>query len=150
MLYLGLIPMTFILDQRLKDGIEMQDADDLPQNMWKDRLTLTRAHNKGMMMSAMEDKPELVTKLHIVFTILLAIWYIPTLFKKGEGAKKLGGALLLSGTLSNLYDRRRHGYVIDYVKINIWPLNKMIVNLADVFITIGSFFAAIHLLTRKD
>lgn len=146
MIYLGLIPAIAYLDKRLKDGIEVQDADDLPQSAWHDRINLTRAHNKGMTLNFMEDKPDTVLKVQLAETALLALWYLPTLFKKGQFLKKLGGALMLGGALGNLYDRFKRGFVVDFIQFKLKPLNKIIINLADICIAVGAVFSMLHIL----
>jgi signal peptidase II len=48
-------------------------------------------------------------------------------------AAQIGLAAAVAGAASNLYDRLRHGAVIDFVDLGGWP----IFNLADVAITLG-------------
>ena len=43
------------------------------------------------------------------------------------------------GAASNVLDRFKRGYVIDYFTINIKPIKNIVFNLADIFIFIGSF-----------
>ena len=47
--------------------------------------------------------------------------------------------MVLGGGLSNVYDRLKYGYVVDYFIINYKKLKKVILNVADVFIFIGAF-----------
>ena len=46
---------------------------------------------------------------------------------------RAGVTLILAGALGNMADRYRHGYVIDFIAVGIWPR----FNLADTMITIG-------------
>jgi signal peptidase II len=46
---------------------------------------------------------------------------------------RAGVTLILAGALGNMVDRFRHGYVIDFIAVGIWPR----FNLADTMITIG-------------
>jgi signal peptidase II len=41
--------------------------------------------------------------------------------------------LIFAGAVSNLIDRARLGYVVDYIDLKVWP----VFNLADSAITIG-------------
>ncbi|MEI6587634.1 MAG: signal peptidase II [Candidatus Moraniibacteriota bacterium] len=49
--------------------------------------------------------------------------------------------LILSGAISNLFDRLYFGCVIDFINLRIWP----IFNLADIFICLGAFLLIIKL-----
>ena len=62
-------------------------------------------------------------------------WVYP---KKGYGAEKLGTSLVLGGGLSNLYDRMKKGYVVDYFSIRLGKLKKIVFNLGDIFIFLGA------------
>jgi signal peptidase II len=50
---------------------------------------------------------------------------------------RLGIGLALGGAASNLYDRMRHGTVIDFIDLNFWP----IFDVADIAITAGAALA---------
>ena len=50
--------------------------------------------------------------------------------------------LLLGGSLSNLADRVRQGYVTDFIDPEYWPA----FNLGDVFITVGVILLLVTLL----
>ena len=54
--------------------------------------------------------------------------------------------LVLAGGASNLYDRLKRGYVVDYFSIQWKKLKKVVFNLGDIFIFAGSaLFAAVQL-----
>ena len=59
--------------------------------------------------------------------------------------KRTGWAFLTGGALSNLYDRCRKGYVVDYIRFHTtWKrLNDLVFNLADFFIMIGAVLVSI-------
>ena len=146
MIYLGLIPAVAFIDRQFKDDVEARGKDELPYDTFSDRVTITKAHNKGMSMNFLEERPDVVLKIHLTETALFSLWYLPTLFKKGEVLKKLGGALALGGALGNLSDRFTRGYVVDYILIKKWPFNKMIMNLSDIGIASGAVLSAAHVL----
>ena len=55
----------------------------------------------------------------------------------GHAAAQMGLEAALGGAASNLHDWRRHGSVIDLVRVGWWP----VFNLADVGITLGAITA---------
>ena len=65
---------------------------------------------------------------------------------RGRILEKLALTLTLAGGVSNLYDRMKRGYVVDYFSIQWKKLKKVVFNLGDIFIFAGSaLFAAVQL-----
>ena len=58
--------------------------------------------------------------------------------KKGCLVQKIGLSMVLGGAISNLYDRLVKGYVVDYFSIEFKRLKKVIFNLGDIFVFLGS------------
>jgi len=67
-----------------------------------------------------------------VVAIIFLIYFFKRL-KKEDMLYKLAAILLIAGSTSNLIDRLRFGYVIDFLDFRIWP----VFNLGDTAITIG-------------
>ncbi|MFQ9208576.1 MAG: signal peptidase II [Clostridium fessum] len=61
---------------------------------------------------------------------------------EGRKADRIGFALITAGGLSNLYDRLKRGYVVDYFSIRCKYLEKVVFNLGDFFIFAGSALIA--------
>ena len=61
---------------------------------------------------------------------------------------KLGGTLIVAGGASNVYDRIKRKYVVDYI---YWKkLKSIIFNLSDVFIFLGTIIVMIHTFLNSD
>ena len=74
-----------------------------------------------------------------------AIWeYIRTSGEKGTRISKLGLSMILGGGLNNYTERRRKGYVTDYVSLNVKKkeIRKIVFNLSDVCIAAGTILWA--------
>lgn len=75
------------------------------------------------------------TSIVIVLTLVAVAWMLGYFARSGAKHPLLPAAigLLLGGSLSNLIDRVRLGYVTDFLDLSYWPA----FNLADSFIVIG-------------
>ena len=75
------------------------------------------------------------TSVVIVLTLVAVAWMLGYFARSGARHPLLPAAigLLLGGSLSNLIDRVRLGYVTDFLDLSSWPA----FNLADSFIVIG-------------
>lgn len=75
------------------------------------------------------------TSIVIVLTALAVVWMLAFFTRSGARHPVLPVALgfVLGGSLGNLLDRLRLGYVTDFLDVRWWPA----FNLADVFIVVG-------------
>ena len=81
-----------------------------------------------------------------ISTTLLGIIFLVFGFilpKKDNRFLKLALSLILGGALSNVYDRVKKGYVVDYFSFNYKGLKKIIFNISDICIIIGAVIIAI-------
>lgn len=114
---------------------------------------LTHIRNTGVAFGLFQDQPSLLTVaafLGIGIVLLFAFLvprYLPFLDTKRS---KLALNLVLGGTIGNLADRLRFGYVIDFIDVGIWP----VFNIADATITLGAillaYFFALSARTRNS
>lgn len=85
----------------------------------------------------------------IVIMVLLIIFYLYKLlidsFKEKTLAKVTGFSLIITGALSNLFDRINFGYVVDYIEVRYFS----ILNLADVMIFCG-VVTVLWKMTKKE
>ncbi len=144
--YIYMIAALFGIDYFCKENIEAQKQEDFPRDMEKThgKIRLYRNHNDGFCFGVKKDDKELVRMVPIVFTSAAA-GILTWLLCRGEGRKadRIGLALVTAGGLSNLYDRIRRGYVVDYFSIRCKYLEKIVFNLGDFFIFAGSALIAI-------
>lgn len=149
MLFLLMIPAIFLLDTFVKKKIEAAPEGTLPVQKLSGRLTLCRSHNYGMMMNALDQKPQLVKKLTAGSYLALALWYLFHCLRGDSRLEKLGGALMLGGAASNTCDHLTRGYVVDYLKFPLKPIQRIAFNLSDFFIFIGSGLLVLRELFKK-
>ena len=150
MIFAFLIPAIFVLDYIIKEKIEEAPDGTLPRETAGGFITITRAHNSGMMMNTLDKKPELVKIITACSGIASLIWYIREMRGSSDKWTLFGGALVLGGAASNIYDHLFRGYVVDYFKLKIKPIKHVIFNIADFCIFIGCGIVTLISLLKKD
>ena len=138
---------VFTADQLLKSSIERQPDDTFPRDVpgTNGVMRYEKCRNRGFMLGAMQEHGDLVKMVPAVCTALLSGRLWEMLFhERGRHGEKLGLTLIVSGALSNLWDRLWRGYVVDYVSIKKGFLRKIVINLGDAAIFAGGccLFAA--------
>jgi len=106
---------------------------------------LTHVHNTGAAFGLFQDHsfPLIIVALvGIVILLLYALFiYRRSPFLDNMLGKTALG-LVLGGTVGNLIDRLRFGYVTDFIDVGIWPA----FNIADSAIVVGVIILAYSLL----
>ena len=108
-------------------------------------LRITRVHNTGAAFGLFPDQflaltiAAVIGVIAILLCALLSRRCLPFLDNM-VGKSALG--LILGGTVGNLIDRLRLGYVTDFIDFRIWPT----FNIADSAVTIGVIIFAYSIL----
>ena len=106
---------------------------------------LTHVHNTGAAFGLFQDQSFLLTIVALVGIAVLLV-YALFIYRRFPflddrlGKSALG--LVLGGTVGNLIDRLRFGYVTDFIGVGIWPA----FNIADSAIVVGVIIFAYSLL----
>lgn len=129
-----------ILDQTTKFIISanLQLYKSFP--VLKDVFHITRVHNSGAAFGILKGMLPIFIFLSIVAIFLIILY--ANRFRRSYYHLRTGLLLILAGTIGNLIDRLRLGYVIDFIDLRIWP----VFNVADMTITIGGAFLICHIL----
>ena len=122
----------FAADRALKAAASKSEGK---RTFFKDKVTIKKTTNKGFAMSKCEGRRGLVVAASIA-ALLAVVFLFGITIKEEYRNKRPGAALLLAGAVGNVYDRFRHGFVVDY--ISIAPLKRIFFNLADVLIALGA------------
>lgn len=138
MLYLFIVITFVIAEHKIKDYMEHHRELGVKKEILGGRIILRKYHNEGAFLNFLDNKKELVRTISGIFLGLLVLLFSLALPKKGNKLYKLGLSLLLGGAISNVSDRFRRGYVVDYFTINCKKLKTIIFNLADMAIFLGS------------
>lgn len=135
---LGILGL-FLGDGLIKKYMEENKTFDENEDILGGRVSLTKYHNRGAMLNFMEDKPEWILRFSFVGAGIAFLYFLQVMAKGANRLFKIGMMLLMGGGLSNLYDRLKKGYVVDYFIINYGRLKKVIFNLSDIMIFLGGF-----------
>lgn len=138
MLYILIVLTVVIGEHYIKNNIEKNRKLGDRQELLGGKIIIQKYYNEGAFLNFMEEKKEWVKTISFAFLGLLLLLFAFMLPKKGNKLFKIGLSLLLGGAISNVADRFRKGYVIDYFTINYKKLKTVIFNLADMAIFLGS------------
>ena len=135
-----LIPILAGLDIVLKYAVNSMDKKELPRTFAK-KIEIDKFHNDGFVFGKLKKKKKIVKYVPVFITSILVGVLSVLLPKKGNNIRKLSLILVIAGSpgsLSNIFDRFTRGYVVDYIRIKTKGADKVIFNLGDIFILLGS------------
>lgn len=140
MLWLFIAAAVFALDHWLKCYVEKK-PDDFQKEVLGGRILLRKSHNKGAMMNFLDEKQQLVAGFSLGLAASLTFAWLYLLGCRGLRLLKAGFSFLLGGAYSNVFDRLKRRYVVDYFSFHVpWrKLQKIVFNLGDIFIFLGTF-----------
>ncbi len=135
-----------ITDQLSKEWIRANIASDSGQMLFEAGFfRIIHVHNTGAAFGLFQNYSTIlavaacIAVLIIILCALFARRYFPVVDNL-PGKVALG--LVLGGTIGNLVDRFRQGYVTDFIDFSFWPT----FNVADSAVTIGVIILAFSLL----
>lgn len=147
----GLSFSVFAIDRLFKESIESEPDEEFPKPLpgpLKDSGNYEKFHNYGFALGKMSRYPEFIKLTQLSTCLAVAGTLISEIIKKGNAMMVTGLSLILGGGLSNLFDRYKNGYVVDYINFHKKPLNKIIVNIGDIAIFFGGVLAVVSYFIR--
>ena len=144
MFYFLIVLGVFSTDQLIKSAISRQFLPGKGFAVIKNIFHITLVQNTGIAFGLLRNK----INLSFLFFVLGIIIFSSFFFRKNSysGKGKIALSLIIGGALSNLSDRIRLGYVVDFLDFRIWP----VFNLADTAITIGIGLLLWELFKKKS
>ncbi len=136
---IGITAGIVFIDNCIKNYMERLGKE---ANRSYGKVSIRHSQNKGAMYALGHKKPELVKMASFVSTIGVAWKWGYATRKKRRKAEQVGYAMLLGGSISNLWDRWKRGYVVDYIHVNAAYIKKIIFNFSDVCIVFGGIIVA--------
>lgn len=148
-LFLQLALALFQVDLAVKQEVEKLPEQEEEHLLPGGLVGVKRLHNHGMAGGRAVGHMRSIIRVSGIMTLGCIGAFARSLIKPANHVEQAGWAILTGGALSNLYERCRNGYVVDYIRFHSpWKrLNRLVFNLADFFIFIGS---ALIVLGKKD
>lgn len=140
MIYVVLIGLMAAIDLFLKNQIEKQDPNDFPRPLahTKEKILLYHNHNAGFPFGFLQKYGTVVRMVPLTVVSGLAGVLCYLIRKPGKNLQKFSLAMIIGGALSNLYDRFARRYVVDYFSFQLGPLKKVVFNIGDLCVFLGS------------
>lgn len=145
MCYIFLVFFIVLLERKIKDHIELSYSDTKQRFILRKRIRIRKYHNHGAFLNILEKKKTFLYVISVLFTLILFLCLLFTLFQKGNRLLKLGLSLLLGGAFGNTYDRLKRHYVVDYFSFctPFDKLNRIVFNISDFCIILGALITVI-------
>ena len=145
MIYFTIAAAVFTLDYFIKKNIDKKYARKEKHPRLGGRVYIEKFYNNGATLNLLEKHPKVMTCIHSIVIVFVAVCYYFIMRMSGKQITKTGLAMLLGGGLSNLYDRYTRHHVVDYIRFGVGPkwFKKIIFNVSDFFIFIGAVLAVI-------
>lgn len=145
MFYLGIIVTVFLTDFILKKVIDKTRVLGEKKEYFNGKIILQKYYNKGFALDKLGQYPKLVAYGSGFVCSLLTAKLFFLLRSKGNGGRKTALAMMIGGAASNIYDRFVKHHVVDYLSLGVkWkPLRKIVFNISDFFILLGSVLLVI-------
>ncbi len=138
MIYISIVLVIVIGEYFIKNYIEKNRELGERQEILKGNIIIRKHHNEGAFLNFMGEKKEMLKTISCILLGLISLLFIILLPRKGKKVFKLGLAFALGGAISNVADRIKRGYVVDYFSFNCKKLKSIIFNLSDMAIFFGS------------
>jgi len=139
----GLYAIFIVISDQISKFIilnSLTPGETLP--IVKSIFHLTLVFNKGGAFGILADATNFFIFISVAVIAAIAVF----LFRnKPERPVSMALAFVMAGALSNLIDRLRFGYVVDFLDFRIWP----VFNIADSAITIGTIWLVYKMIIKR-
>jgi len=149
---LALAATIFALDQWIKSLVMGPwQLRDVPKIELLPFFDLSFTQNFGVSLGLFEATSMEQRWALVGVTGLIAVTVFVWLLRERKLIDIGGLALILGGALGNIFDRYRHGYVIDYADFHIGTFRPFLIfNVADACITIGVLIVLARALFMRE
>ena len=126
--------ILFLVDRILKHLFLKNPASEFGGDFFYQLLTFHLATNSGIAFGILVN--QLVLSILVIVILVVLINFLFRAYLKRELISIFSFSLIVAGAFSNLIDRLRYGFVVDYIDLRFFT----VFNLADTMITFGIVF----------
>jgi len=120
----------------------LSPAQSIP--LIKGILNLTYVRNTGVAFGLFPGQRAPLILIGIAVCAIVLYFYAKA--GKADPLLNIFLAVILGGSLGNLFDRVAFGYVVDYIDFRVFP----VFNFADIAINLGVLFIILHLFLKRE
>lgn len=131
-IYVAIVLLVYLSDQISKLLIENNILLGESTPIIKGIVHLTLVHNTGAAFGLFSSFPQIFSGIAVLSVVFIVV-FLAAKHSELSPVTRYALCFVLGGTIGNLTDRLRVGFVIDFIDLRIWP----VFNLADTCITIG-------------
>lgn len=123
---------------------ERKNDGEKEKKIFGGKVLIRKVHNYGFALNILSGEERIVKGGSLLAGILLLCYHVKLFFSKKGTWKFAGTSLMLAGALSNLYDRFRRGYVVDYIGFAAADpqIRKITFNIGDFCLMAGAVILA--------
>jgi signal peptidase II len=112
----------------------------------------TYTENNGISLGLLNATNEIGRWMLVALTSAIAVGVAVWIGKETNRADRIALGMVLGGALGNIFDRSRHGYVVDFLDLHFGAFRPFLVfNVGDAAISIGVVILLLRaFLTRKE
>lgn len=137
--------LVLLGDQLAKEAVLRTLAEEQQGASWAGgAVSVLHVNNNGAAFGIFAGQTLLYVLIACVVAAVIVAYY--RFLPRERLWLRLSMGLQLGGAVSNLLDRLRHGYVVDYVEVGTLP----VFNLADTAIICGVLILAYYLLVHRE
>ena len=142
--YIVFIIIGLILDRLSKSYV----INNFIENPYQGKLlNFTYLENRGAAFGILQDSRLFFIILTLVIVAALVYYFVKN-YKKNHKILNIALAMIISGAIGNFYDRLFQGYVVDFIEFAF--VKFPVFNIADIFVTLGSFLMIIYLIFFEE
>lgn len=136
----------FQTDLALGQEVDKNPEFEKERSFLGGKVRVKKLLNYGAAGGGLSGHMDAVIRGGGILTLASAGLLVKSILRKGHTLQKMGYTLLTGGALSNLYERCRKGYVVDYVSFRtpFQRLNRLVFNPADFFIMAGAILICLR------
>ena len=123
----------------IRSGLSEGESIPLIRNVFH----ISLVHNTGAVFGLFRHQTLILTGISILMFVVILFLY--RRIAASVRILRVGFALIAGGSLGNLIDRLRFGYVVDFLDFRVWP----VFNIADSAITAGAILVLWKVLFTK-